>query len=139
MKHIIFHDEDIRIRVKADITDEELEIVEEEIRKRLKQLKRKRIKKKTKVQFDYHIVDTEDLEGPHTECPVTEKKAKRKHIYWCPYCSEWSQFYIDGDRRCRRCDMCGISDHDYYIRRFNNLDSESIRKARRKARRKQGV
>lgn len=43
------------------------------------------------------------------------------HIYWCPYCGEPRKFYILDYPGSRQCEICHISDHDFYVRKFNNL------------------
>ena len=50
-----------------------------------------------------------------------------KH-YWCPYCVKWRVFKymavtVAGVRgpEDMHCPICLISDHDYYVRRYNGL------------------
>ena len=39
---------------------------------------------------------------------------------WCPYCREWREF--DANRKGYTvCEVCGVSDMNYYTRRYNHL------------------
>lgn len=48
-------------------------------------------------------------------------KLKRQGRLWCPYCCKLRAFYWDTQFDLNRCPICGISDHDYYVRTYNNL------------------
>lgn len=41
--------------------------------------------------------------------------------YWCPYCNKWRPFSYDPWLEVNRCSICGISDSDFYVRRYNSL------------------
>lgn len=47
-----------------------------------------------------------------------EKRSRAKGIY-CPYCKQ--QEYWKSTPLGRVCPICGISDHDYYVRQYNYL------------------
>lgn len=40
---------------------------------------------------------------------------------WCPYCIKFRRFVDDNYLGVRRCSICGISDSDFYVRRYNRL------------------
>ena len=44
-----------------------------------------------------------------------------KSWYWCPYCNKWRVFSYDDYLGVNRCSVCGISDQDFYVRKYNNL------------------
>lgn len=48
------------------------------------------------------------------------KKPRGKNIYWCPYCREYRRFKFN-DRWYRNCEICGISENEYYVRVYNKL------------------
>src|SRR5690606_35063306 len=39
---------------------------------------------------------------------------------WCPYCRGWRKF-VANRSRYTVCEVCGVSDMDYYTRRYNRL------------------
>ena len=39
--------------------------------------------------------------------------------YFCPYCGNW-EFWVSGED-AKHCPVCGMSDHDYYVRKANDL------------------
>ena len=41
--------------------------------------------------------------------------------YWCPYCNQWRVFLYNDYLGVNRCNICGISDRDFYVRKYNNL------------------
>lgn len=57
------------------------------------------------------------LVHPKPEPPNSKKVPGR---LWCPYCREWRKF---GENQIGYtvCEVCGISNRDYYIRRYNHL------------------
>lgn len=59
--------------------------------------------------------------------PSSEKVPNR---LWCPYCREWRDF-DENQARYTVCEVCGISDKDYYIRRYNHLFNSQSRRLRR--------
>lgn len=50
--------------------------------------------------------------------PPKELQLKRKE-WWCPYCCKPRRFHDDDYLGVRRCDICGISDQDYWVKRYN--------------------
>ena len=57
------------------------------------------------------------LVHPKAAPPSSEKVPGR---LWCPYCRGWREF---GENQVGYtvCEVCGISNRDYYTRRYNNL------------------
>ena len=41
--------------------------------------------------------------------------------YWCPYCNQWRVFLYNDYLGVNRCNICGISDQDFYVKKYNNL------------------
>jgi transposase-like protein len=57
-----------------------------------------------------------------TEPPVGYKPRELdKGTAWCPYCGKESLFGYDARLNNARCKACGISERDFYVRRFNGL------------------
>ena len=40
--------------------------------------------------------------------------------YFCPYCGQW-EYWIAQEDSAKHCPICGISDHDYYVKNANDL------------------
>lgn len=40
--------------------------------------------------------------------------------WWCPYCGTWRKFKHDKKRNLKVCFYCGISEADYYVKKYNN-------------------
>ena len=55
-----------------------------------------------------------------TAIPPTEDfYSKKRNGLWCPYCGEERKFITDSHLYLKRCSICGISEHDFYVRSFN--------------------
>jgi len=39
---------------------------------------------------------------------------------WCPYCVDHRQFVYNSTIEQDQCNVCGITDRDYYVRKYNN-------------------
>lgn len=65
-----------------------------------------------------HAVDID----PQKTKPKQHKRG-RKPVMWCPYCGEWEIWSKDanGNLKCR---MCGISDNEFYVKKYNHLWGE---------------
>jgi hypothetical protein len=48
------------------------------------------------------------------------EKPHKSH-YWCPYCVKWRVFLYDEKTGYNHCNICGISDSDFYVRKYNSL------------------
>ena len=40
--------------------------------------------------------------------------------YFCPYCGRW-EYWVAQEDSAKHCPVCGISDHDYYVKGANGL------------------
>jgi|SRR5690606_26018257 len=52
--------------------------------------------------------------------PAPPSSEKVRDRLWCPYCREWRKFYAN-QVGYTACEVCGVSDMDYYIRQYNRL------------------
>lgn len=52
--------------------------------------------------------------------PLDESKAKKKGALWCCYCGDWKKFKRKSEGY-QRCEFCGISIEDFYIKFYNKL------------------
>lgn len=52
--------------------------------------------------------------------PKEGHKSKIGYLY-CPYCRKDRKFLYDHRTGYKHCSICGISDMDYYVRKYNNL------------------
>lgn len=68
---------------------------------------------KCKEKYKKVVLATTDIKEP-------EGKGKIGQL-WCPYCGEWRKFKDNGIKGIIVCDWCGISDNDFYIKKFNRL------------------
>lgn len=55
--------------------------------------------------------------------------------YFCPYCGNW-EFWVSGEDT-RHCPICGMSDHDYYVKKANDLWTSGM--ASKKNQKRRGV
>lgn len=55
-----------------------------------------------------------------TKMKPIEGKGKRGEL-WCPSCGEWRKFKKASRRNVKICDWCGLSDNDFYVKKYNNL------------------
>ena len=72
--------------------------------------------KVVKIGFEAHIVDCNKATPP----PEDYKPRSNKRIMWCPYCATKRRFKKHNSYR--KCEICGISDGDFYVRIYNKLD-----------------
>lgn len=49
----------------------------------------------------------------------TPKRAQKK--YWCPFCGDERRFNHDSSIDAERCCICGITDREFYVRKYNHL------------------
>ncbi|SKC86915.1 hypothetical protein [Maledivibacter halophilus] len=45
-----------------------------------------------------------------------------KNKIWCPYCNRIRTFKNNSFYGVRKCEVCGISIKDYYVKKFNKLE-----------------
>lgn len=69
--------------------------------------------------------------------PFHEPGEEKGNGYFCPYCGNWEYWAsVDGDKHCP---ICGMSDHDYYVKKANHLWTQGMaskKEQKAKARRK---
>lgn len=53
--------------------------------------------------------------------PMDYKPKVFQKIFWCPYCGAERRFKHDSFVDAERCSICGVSDRDFYVRKYNNL------------------
>lgn len=63
--------------------------------------------------------------------------------YFCPYCGNW-EYWVSLEDAAKHCPVCGMSDHDYYVKTVNNLwlsgmTTKKSQKQKARARRKNNV
>lgn len=46
---------------------------------------------------------------------------RKGNLLWCPYCGELRTFRHDPRNNIHKCPICGISEKDTYVRRYNQL------------------
>lgn len=46
--------------------------------------------------------------------------------YWCPYCNQWRVFLYNDYLGVNQCNICGISDSDFYVRKHNALWNKAL-------------
>ena len=72
---------------------------------------------------------------PYTITPRPEEKPPRGGL-WCPYEAKWSKFITNHPKfpesSYPRCETCGISVEDYYVKSTNKLWGDITEKRERK-------
>lgn len=66
------------------------------------------------------IVTVEIISRTHAFKPPVDKKAPKNH-WWCPYCRKFRIFMWDRRLEVKRCPICGITDHDFYVKKYNGI------------------
>lgn len=51
--------------------------------------------------------------------PLYELSPEKGEGYFCPYCGNW-EYWRSGED-AKHCPICGMSDHDYYVKNANDL------------------
>ena len=46
-------------------------------------------------------------------------KPPKKGMMYCPYCENWAFWKKDEETGYPRAECCGISDSDFYVRKYN--------------------
>lgn len=52
--------------------------------------------------------------------PSKDKKPGRGQM-WCPQCAKYSNFFMNEELGVRKCFICGISDQDFYVKKYNHI------------------
>ena len=83
-----------------------------------------RVKQKFQnINLEVHNVDTYKAHAPQSD-------EISRGVYWCPYCQGYHKF-INGQGGYKQCPICGISDSDFYVKKYNNLWSKGVRRHRK--------
>lgn len=69
------------------------------------------------------IVTVEIISRTHAFKPPVDKKAPKNH-WWCPYCRKFRIFMWNRKLETKRCPICGITDHDFYVKKYNGIFKE---------------
>lgn len=64
---------------------------------------------------------TVDTISGHTAFKPPKNSSAPKNHYWCPFCVKYRIFTWREDLGVYRCPVCGISDHEYWVRKYNDL------------------
>lgn len=71
-----------------------------------------------------HLVSRLGEKGLHPHLvhsqPAPPSSEKVPNRLWCPYCRGWRKFDAN-QAGYTVCEVCGVSDMDYYTRRYNGL------------------
>ena len=54
--------------------------------------------------------------------------------YFCPYCGNL-EFWVSGED-AKHCPICGMSDHDYYVKKTNNIWTSGMTSKKNQKRRR---
>lgn len=52
---------------------------------------------------------------------VPPKHKPKRGYYYCPYCIKDRLFQYDSETKYSHCPICGISDEDFYVKKYNGL------------------
>ena len=66
------------------------------------------------------------VSGSRAYAPKHGTKIPRGH-YWCPYCLKPRIFYNDSEIGVKKCSVCGISDSDFYVKKYNGIFEDEYR------------
>ena len=61
-----------------------------------------------------------------TPVPEDYKPQYNRNKFWCPYCGEEQRFMSREDGDYLFCEICGISNRDFYVKKINLLDSHKL-------------
>lgn len=75
-----------------------------------------KLKEKYKKEFKKMKIGVVSLSKAYK--PDNNKKKVHGKM-WCPYCREYRTYKFDGSYK--RCELCGISDNDFYVKVYNGI------------------
>ena len=78
------------------------------------------IKRASKKYPDLELIPVDSM--GHNPPPEDGKHHKG---YWCPYCQRWE--YWRTSNGYKLCPICGMSDGDYYVRKYNHLWTKEMK------------
>lgn len=67
------------------------------------------------VPKEYHL---EFYEVDVVEAHAPEEGGRDKGT-WCPYCKQYSKFIRRERTGAKHCEICGISNFDFYVKKYN--------------------
>lgn len=76
--------------------------------------------KKIKEKVPTATVDIISLNVPFKP----KGESPHKNWYWCPYCNKWRPFIYNDSFGQNKCIICGISDLDFYVKKYNGLGKQ---------------
>lgn len=77
------------------------------------------------INLEIYDVDIHQAHAPE------DSDLKVRGKYWCPYCNGYHKFKNWG-KQYKKCEICGMSDADFWVRKYNNLWTNSKIKIRKK-------
>lgn len=96
---------------------------------------------KTSVDLFLEEAEARGLEAYEIKLksPLYEPGPEGGDGYFCPYCGNW-EFWVSMED-AKHCPVCGISNHDYYVKKANdlwhkNMTSKKAQHQKAKARRR---
>ena len=60
------------------------------------------------------------VSGTRAYPPKKDMKGKRYEM-WCPYCVKYRSFITDQRLGVEKCPVCGMSDSDFYVKKYNGI------------------
>lgn len=85
--------------------------------------KAKEYAKTLKVADTDNVVSIDLVSGTKAYAPKEGTKIPRNQL-WCPYCVKPRPFIDKPDIGVRKCPVCGISDSDFYVKKYNGIFKE---------------
>jgi hypothetical protein len=76
-----------------------------------------------KEKFKGSNLEVHDVDIYQAHAPESDTKVRGK--YWCPYCQGYHKYKKDGYSGYLRCEICGMSDGDFYVKTYNHLWSKT--------------
>lgn len=56
--------------------------------------------------------------------PLRQDQHRGDGEYYCPYCMKWRNFEKHPRLSLKRCEICGITENDFFVKRYNKLWGE---------------
>lgn len=82
----------------------------------------KRVKsqaQKIKAQFEGKPVTVDIISRTQAFKKPEAVKVPKGHL-WCPYCIRPRVFVLDDKLNIERCNVCGVSKHEFYVSKYNH-------------------
>ncbi len=85
------------------------------------------------------FLDDPLIEGVHIvnvskPSPRDENLSRPPGSYWCPYCAAYRKFLTWNSYK--KCHICGMSNEDFYFKKYNQFFVREFKKTRRKRKNK---